>query len=269
MVFLAALFLFGGMSLNSSLVNKHSEFAGSVTVQIPFESADAKADAQKIIAVAEKNDAVDSSEQLDQEKVKAMVEPWLGTGNVVDSLPLPVIVEVKMKDTAADDDAVFESLRQSIKQAVPLAEVERNLTWIDTYNRYMLAVQWAVFSIALLVILVTTATIILATKTGLMLHHNLVMLLHSLGATDEYIARQFEINSFRLALIGSIKGTVLALVMLWILSAMAAGANSPLMPSLELSPVKLLVGFILPVFMAMLALLVSRRTVLSMLRQMP
>ena len=86
MVFLAALFLLGGMSLNAGMASTPGNFSERLSVQVPFERADAVTDAAKIVALMKKTKGVEDASILASDEIKRMLAPWLGTGAVVDSL---------------------------------------------------------------------------------------------------------------------------------------------------------------------------------------
>src|SRR5262249_1790127 len=132
-------------------------------------------------------------------------------------------------------------------------------------------------------------TVIFVTRTGLAVHQPVIEILHLVGAQDRYIARQFQSQSFRVSLIGGVIGTLLAIVTMSSLTlalnhegttfrtgmASEAGKDLPavtdrvgsfLVESLslgaQLTPWHWVAMGVLPVAIALLAMLTARWTVL-------
>jgi cell division transport system permease protein len=56
---------------------------------------------------------------------------------------------------------------------------------------------------------VTAATVVYATRTGMAVHREVIEVMHMIGATDDYIARQFASRAFTLAFKGGVAGLIL------------------------------------------------------------
>jgi cell division transport system permease protein len=70
--------------------------------------------------------------------------------------------------------------------------------------------------------LVAAAVIAVATRAGLLSRRDAIEIVHSLGATDGYIARRFAARATLLAGVGGLAGALAALPVLLGLSALAA-----------------------------------------------
>ena len=86
---------------------------------------------------------------------------------------------------------------------MPGAIVDDHRRWfkdVSALNKTIAAVGAAVL---LLVALATTAVISLAVRTGVQVHREQIELVHIMGASDGFIANQFQWHVFRRALLGA------------------------------------------------------------------
>ena len=264
MVFLAAIFLFTSISLNSSAVERAGDFSDSFSVHVPFSVDNPKAQAERLVGLLTKMEDIKNASIVDEQEVKRMIEPWLG-GTVIDALPLPVIVEATLDAESTLLTERKDVLIAEIRKISPQAEIEDNKRWVEQYGQFIGLLRIVLFIIAMVVLATTATTIVLATKTGLKLHYNVIMLLHSMGAKDRYIAAQFEKNALLLTLRGAALGTALALLCFWLIGHIAQATEASLLPALEVTVVELVLALCIPAVTSLLAFFVSRRTVHAML----
>ncbi|HUZ71789.1 MAG TPA: hypothetical protein VMU87_02280, partial [Stellaceae bacterium] len=121
---------------------------------------------------------------------------------------------------------------------------------------------------------VAVLSVSFATRTGLAVHHDVIELLHLMGARDGYVARQFERPALRLALIGGAAGLVLAAAALLALqhatgAAAFLGDTVTLLPALHLRGWNWAVLAALPLAAGIVAMATARLTVLATLRRLP
>jgi cell division transport system permease protein len=82
--------------------------------------------------------------------------------------------------------------------------------WIARLKRTADAVVLAALAVLALIVVGTAATVAFATRAGLATHHEIVELLHLMGAQDRFIARAFEWHYFLAAAVASAGGATLA-----------------------------------------------------------
>jgi cell division transport system permease protein len=116
--------------------------------------------------------------------------------------------------------------------------------------------------------------VIFTTRAGLAVHHDVIELLHLMGARDLYIARQFEREAMRLGFSGGVGGLGLAGLTLWGLGHAAAATNvlgeeAKLLPDLSLVLWQWAVLILLPLAAGFAAMLTARLTVMRALARMP
>ena len=113
-----------------------------------------------------------------------------------------------------------------------------------------------------------TTTVIFITRTGLSLHHDVIELLHLMGAQDEYVAKQFESQALALCLKGGIIGFALASITLLAIGALIGRLGSQLLPPVHLSLLQWLVLVAMPLAVALIGMMTARIIVLRSLARL-
>jgi cell division transport system permease protein len=271
-VFLAALALAGLMALADVAATWDRGLVGTLTVQVPD---DAPADDAGRAAQAKRVDAtlkalaatpgVISVRALARTETAALLEPWLGGGEYVESLPLPTIIDVRLDSGARVNVA---GLTELLSAQVPGTTVDDHRRWTDRLVTILRAIEALAAAVVALVALAAIGTIVFATRSALAVHAETIELLHVIGAEDRAIAASFARQALGLGL----KGGVIGLI-----GAVAAGAGiavafarlpAGLLPELRLTPVEGAVLALVPLTVAAIAALTARATVLAALKRM-
>ena len=137
-----------------------------------------------------------------------LLEPWLGQTDALRALPVPSLIAVELdRNVPADLDAVRAGLLQQFK-GVTMDDHRRWQQQIRTITR-----SFALGGLAILLLVgaATTAIIVSATKSAMASNREIVEVLHFVGATDRFIAREFERHFLRLGVRAGIVGAVWAM----------------------------------------------------------
>ena len=161
------------------------------------------------------------------------------------------------------------ALGARLKQAAPDSQLDDHGRWIARLKRLADTIVWTAYGILILIAIATAATVTFATRAGLEAHHEMVALLHQMGAHAGFIARAFE-RHYALATFGaSALGASLAALLF-----VAAGGLEfvgveavPFLPpiALKLSEVAWLAG--VPVVATAIAWATARLSVLAVVRE--
>ena len=269
MAYLAALALAAALTL-SNVAREWSEgLEGSLTVQVPAAETDASqtTDAKIVAAVRVllKTDGVDSARPIPLAEIGKMLEPWLGSAAATADLPLPRVIDVRLKPDAAID---FTALAERLENAAPGSSLETHEKWRNTLLLLFQSIEAVAIVVILLISAVALAAIVLTTRSVLAVHHEIVELLHLIGAQDTYIAEQFQKHAFHLALKGSVGGTACALATLIGIVQLTGDLDASLLPPATLAHWHWLVLALLPAAEAYGAMFTARLTILRALRRM-
>src|SRR6266404_9070981 len=116
MTFLAAV-TSGGVAMVIGSANEwQSEVAREMTIQVrPTPGRDIEAEISRAQALAQSAPGVAEVRPYSREESDRLLEPWLGSGVVLDDLPVPRMIAVRIARGAVVDTA---ALRQSLAQSV-------------------------------------------------------------------------------------------------------------------------------------------------------
>lgn len=266
MVYLAALALAGALVLDSAVARWRSGQDNTLTVQVPpAENGAPSAQAAAALEALRDTRGVAAARLLRRDELVALLEPWLGRGNVAPDLPLPHLIDVRLTPGAAPSLAVLEA---RLKAVAPKAEIDDHGVWLDQLAAAARTLQAVAFAVVLAIGGVAVGTVVFTTRTSLAVHHETVELLHLIGAHDTFVARAFARQALWLGLRGGLLGFALAAATLAVVRHVTVGLEAPLLPRPSLTLAALGVLAALPVVSALVAMVTARMTVLRALQRM-
>ncbi|MDB5735626.1 MAG: hypothetical protein JWN16_2263 [Alphaproteobacteria bacterium] len=212
MAFLAALALGASLVADRAAQGWQSGLSDRITVQImPPEAGDARAgletETKAALALLNAAPGIAHATLLSDAEINALVEPWIGKDGAVSGIPLPRLIDASVTPGAQIDAA---ALAAQLKQAAPHATLDDHRRWIARLKGLADAVRWSAYAILLLIAGATAAAVSFATRAGLDAHHEMVALLHQMGALPGFIARAVEWHYFISALFAAALGTLFA-----------------------------------------------------------
>jgi cell division transport system permease protein len=236
MVFLAALAL-SGVIAAAGLAQHWQGGAGALlTVQVPqpgaASSTGGPSRAEAVAAVLNATSGV-AARRLGSDELAAVLKPWLGSDAGRLSLDLPAVFEVRLQaDAAAQVPNLAMTLSARLAKAVPDTLVEQNSVWFDRLGVLARSLQASAALALLVVALVATAVVAVATRAGLAARRDAIEIVYGLGATDRMIASRFADRVTLLVFSGAVLGLVLSVPLLLGLASLTA----PFAPSLPSAP---------------------------------
>ena len=225
MVFLAVMAMAGVLVLNTVAARWDRGVSGTLTVQIiPAENAvDDDARLQTVLKTLTETPEIERFETLGDDKLLALLEPWLGTSAGAKDLPLPRLVDVELKSGAKLD---IDALSRRMEARVPGVSIDDHSIWLNRLVRLIRTVEGLASLVLVFIALSTIGTVVFTTRTGLALHRNAIEVLHFIGAQDSYVAAQFASRALTLGLKGGVIGLFLAVPSLLGIGVMAAKLES-------------------------------------------
>ena len=212
MAFLAALALGASLVATRAAHSWQSGLSDHITVQVmPPEDGDARAgldsESQVALSVLNATPGIAHAAPLSDAEINALVEPWIGKDGAVSGIPLPRLIDATV---SPGEDVDVGRLAARLKQAAPHASVDDHRRWIARLRGLADAVRFSAYGILLLIAGATAAAVSFATRAGLDAHHEMVALLHQMGALPGFIARAVEWHYFISALLAAALGTLSA-----------------------------------------------------------
>ena len=268
MAFLAALALGASLIADRTALGWRAGLSDRLTVQIvpPTHKMGLDAEVDVALGVLRATPGIAHAAPLTQDQTLSLVQPWIGKDSLVADLPLPRLIDATITPGAEVDLA---ALTRTLKQVAPDSLLDDHARWIARLKGLADAITWSAYGILLLIAIATAAAVSFATRAGLQAHHEMVELLHQMGAQSGFIARAFERHYFYSTLMASSLGAVLAAVFFLTVGGLEfAGIEAvPFLPplALKLSEVPWLLA--VPAMSGIIALATARLSVLAALRR--
>lgn len=222
MSFLACLTV-GAVSLvNQSAATWQSQIAREATVQIrPALDFDVETALQEARAIAAGFEGVRAARVIGRDETLGLLEPWLGAGLALDELPLPRLVVITIDENAPPD---FAAMRMAIAEAVPNATLDDHRAWVDRLVAMARTMTFAGTCVLVLVLAALVMTVVFATRGAMAGNHEVIEVMHFVGARAGFIAVQFQNRFLWNGLRGAMAGG-LAAVVVFIATSLWAGRN--------------------------------------------
>jgi len=259
MSFLSVLALASLLMVNSAASEWTSALRSEITVQVKGASAEEISSAvDDVMRILNETEGVVS-------ETAALLDPWLGQGNAQAFINIPAIIEVRASPALRQN---LDLLRNRIAAAAPEASLDDHARWHDRLSGAARSGQAMALGVFALVMGAACAVSIFAARAGLAANHEIVSVLHLVGATDGFIAaevqQRFFVLGFRGALIGL--GAALAALMLSGVAMRAGGAEDAFLPAFRLGGWTALWLVTAPIATCLVTAITARLTVLNTLR---
>ncbi|MGQ0673830.1 MAG: cell division protein FtsX [Hyphomicrobium sp.] len=204
MCFLACLTAGAVYMINQSADAWLKDIASEVTVQI--EQKD-KTDNDKVLkdvtAFLLKQPGISRASALTIDDSAELLEPWLGHVDALKALPVPRLIAIELDRDSPPD---LEVVRAELTKQFPAAALDDHRRWQQQIRTVTRSFALGGLAILLLVAAATTAIIVSATKSSMASNREIVEVLHFVGATDRFIAREFEKHFLRLGIRAGLVG---------------------------------------------------------------
>jgi cell division transport system permease protein len=267
MTFLAALTTGAVMMVVSSASDWQSDVGREITIQVrPVSGRDIEADVHTAIDIARGTAGIADVRAYTKEESAQLIEPWLGSGLALGELPIPRMIVVKLTSGATPD---FAALRAVLAAQVPSASLDDHRGWIARMRTMAETAVAVGIAILALVVVVTVLSVTFATRGAMATNRTIVEVLHYVGATDGFVAGQFQRHFLILGFKGGAIGGSSAIVLFGILAAAnawfagTAGGDeaAALFGSFSIGVAGYAAILMLIVLMAVVTALACRRTV--------
>jgi cell division transport system permease protein len=217
MTFLAALTTGAVMMIVGAASDWQSEVGREVTIQVrPVSGRNIDADVEAAIALARASPGIADVRAYTKAESDALVEPWLGSGLALNDLPIPRMIVVKLASGAMPN---FSGLRNTLAAQVPSAILDDHRGWIERMRTMADSAVIGGIAILGLVLAVTVLSVTFATRGAMATNRPIVEVLHYVGATDGFVASQFQRHFLILGLRGGAIGGGAAIVLFGVLEA--------------------------------------------------
>jgi cell division transport system permease protein len=274
MSILGILALSASFALSAMTERWQQGLANKMTVEIPASDSAGEAlpsstvksmtnDAAKFLK--ESRDVIEAI-IMEESHVKKLLSPWLGEDMVMDSIPIPGIISVTFDKNSKPD---LEKLQSDLANIAPRARLDTHQGWLNDVARFTGALQFAAILLGVIIGFTTLVAVAGGVRSKLSENKEELELLHLMGATDSYIAKQLQRHTMILSLQGGIIGMVCGIILLIIIGMVAGEMGVNLIPDFKLTALQKSMLILLPIPIAALAMVTARTTVMSVLTKLP
>lgn len=215
MCFLACLTAGAVYMVNQAASAWLRDVASEITVQVePRDGIEINKQLQEVTQLLQRQPGIRSVKPMSLEESSALIEPWLGKTDALKSLPIPRMIAVELDRNAPPN---LDPLRAELAQKYKNVALDDHRLWQSQIRTVTRSLALAGLAILMLVGAATTAIIISATRSAMASNREIVEVLHFVGATDRFIAREFEKHFLRLGIRAGVVGAVLAMLVFLLL----------------------------------------------------
>jgi cell division transport system permease protein len=211
MTFLAAMTAGTVELIASASSSWRADIAREVTIQIrPRAGRDIERDVERAAQLARQTTGVGEVRVASRQDAERLLQPWLGSGLDLRELPVPQLIELTL---AGRPD--FGQLRRQLQEQVPGATLDDHRVWVARLGAMASATVVVGVLLLLLVLIATALAIAFATRGAMAGNRNIIEVLNLVGASDGFIAREFQRHFLRLGLRGGLIGGFAAMLTFW------------------------------------------------------
>lgn len=223
MTFLSGVTLGGVVLVQKSAIAWSSDVGREMTIQIrPVEGEVMDSNLRTAVALAEATPGVSSARALTLDESQKLLEPWLGAGLDLTAIDIPRLVVVQLADPAEADIGKLERDLTAVKGA----SLDTHAAWRQQLNVMAGTIVASGLLVLTLIVVATVLAIIFATRGTMASNREIVDVLHFIGASNSFIAGEFQGRFLTIGFRGGIFGGLAALLF-FLMVGVAAGSMVP------------------------------------------
>ncbi len=266
MTFLTVLAAGAGMALGSAAWGLGNQLSGKLTIQIVEPNPELRErQTQTVLTELGNFGLVQSSERVDDARMRDLLAPWLGQDGLDADLPVPSLIDVTLR---SNDPRSVTDVASAVKTIAPTARVDAHAQWLGPLQQLLSTMRW--LSVALVALMGATmaAAVVLAARTALVTHRPTIDIMHLMGATDVQVARLFQRRAALDALFGSVLGCLCGALVVFGVGGRIENVGAALLDNGGLGWAGWGVIALLPVAAVLLSIITARLTVVRALAKL-
>jgi cell division transport system permease protein len=219
MTFLSGVTLGAVVLVQKSAIAWSSDVGRELTIQLsPVSGENMESNLRVVVGIAENSPGIGAVEVLSRTDAEDLLKPWLGAGLDLSTLDIPRLAVVEIADPAQLDLATLE------RDLTALAGVTLNThaAWRQQLNVMAGTVVVSGLLVLLLIGVATVLAVIFATRGTMASNREIVDVLHFIGASDAFIAGEFQGRFLMIGLRGGITGGLGAIAFFVIVGLLSA-----------------------------------------------
>jgi cell division transport system permease protein len=209
MTFLCCVTVGSVVLIQKSAIGWSADVGREVTIEIrPIAGEVMESNVRTAIALAESVPGVGRARVLGQAEVEALLTPWLGKGLDLTALELPKLIVVEIAEPRDLDIGLLQKTVSSIAGAT----LDTHAAWRQQLNVMTGTIVVSGLLVFGLILVATILAVVFATRGTMASNREIVDVLHFIGASNRFIAGEFQQRFLTIGMNGGLIGGVLALV---------------------------------------------------------
>lgn len=225
MSFLACLALGAASVVYDAARDWQAAVSSEITIQIrPVDGFNLLGEIDKAIDIAERTSGVGSARVLSNVETQALLAPWLGSDAEIESLPIPRLVVVEIADAKRLD---LGTLTRRVAEDVEGASVDDHAIWMSRLSGMASSMIGAAIAVVLLIMAAMVLSIAFAVRAAIAGNKQIIDVLHFVGATDRFIAQEFQRHFLLTGLKGGLAGSLASIAIFFIIGVIDRTGETP------------------------------------------
>ncbi|MEL6268014.1 MAG: cell division protein FtsX, partial [Pseudomonadota bacterium] len=219
MAFLAVVALAAGLAAAALGEDWRRDLSGSATVRLTATDDTSLA---RVLDILAETEGVAGARPLAPDEQRALLAPWLGDGPILDALPVPRLVDVRLEGPGPDP----VRLAARLEAAAPGTVYDNHGRWRGPLLDAAAAIERLALLAVALVGAVAAGTVALAARASLAGNAETVRIIRLIGGSDGFVARAFVRPLALRTAAGALGGAVVAAAVLLLLPGGVEGARA-------------------------------------------
>jgi cell division transport system permease protein len=216
LTFLAGLAAAGAELVAASSREWQGAIAREATIQLRGQSGrDIELDLARAAEIARKVPGIADARPLGRAEAEALLEPWLGRGLDLSSLPVPRLVVLRLAEEPRPD---LGTLRRRLAAELPGASLDDHGAWRARLSGVATTLLGVATVLVFLVVAASALAVAFATRGAMAGSRESVDVLQLVGADDRFIVREFAARFLKLSLVAAAVGALAAALSVFVLA---------------------------------------------------
>ncbi len=214
------------------------------------------------------HEEVENAEKVTVTEIDDMIKEWENDGHDTSFIPLPTLIDVTLSSTR-NIDTIVKNIKTDIQSKYPFSYVNDHKAWLADFIAFLHFWKIGLTSFALVMGIVAVLAVIAIIRSRMKIHTQEIELLHLIGASDTYIATQFQKHALISVIKGAVIGSIIALITLYFMIWKLQNLETHMLPDLNLSLFQNIILIFAPIAIgSILALITARKTALTELAKL-
>lgn len=225
MVYLGTLCFVFTLFMIHSASSWENGFTTHLSIEIPIvNNTSSSALQSKVFELLTRTPGVKHAAVVSQKEMTSLFRSLLGEEIDIDLFSLPVLIDVSIDNK---EKINIKNIETDLEKISPHIHLTDHRIWQTQVSNLIHTSVFIAFFITMLTLFAALATATFATKTSLLIHHQVIEVLSLIGATHSYIAQQFQIHALKQAFIASLIGSSFAFLTFFGLMTLLEKAELP------------------------------------------